>query len=85
MVTLIALFIAGVCLLDAHNQREKLTVAKRRIRQLLADQPERRRGRQPGEPINLRYASDRAFKKLIRDIEALEPLRLVDSEGGDAA
>jgi hypothetical protein len=44
----------------------------------------RDRGRHPGEPINMRYASDRAFQRLIRDIESLEPLHLVDDDG-DAA
>lgn len=84
-VTLLALFTAGVALLDAHRQRERVRKQLRQIRWLLEVQPERRRGRRPGEPINLRYASDRAFQRLIRDIEALGDPRLVDPDGDTAA
>ena len=84
MITIAALFLAGVCLLDAHRQREARKNADRRLRRLIQAQPPKQRGRQPGEPINMRYASDRAFAKLIRDIQALEPLHLVD-DGTDAA
>ena len=84
MITIVALFLAGVCLLDAHHQRQSRRDADRRLRRLIKAQPPKQRGRQPGEPINMRYASDRAFARLIRDIQALEPLHLVDGDG-DAA
>jgi hypothetical protein len=84
VITILAIFVAGVCLLDAHRQRVAAKETRRRIHLILKSQPERRRARRPGEPINMRYASDRAFARLIQDIQSLELLHLVDDDG-DAA
>lgn len=35
MITIISLFVAGVCLLDAHRHREQLREAERRLHHVL--------------------------------------------------